>query len=405
MKPATLTLTCALALLAPTAMAATCDVPANTPIKTLTAGFAAWKSVTGAMAECGNVTSELDQEFKVKQPAAFAANPALYQIGGVSNETIVPLVNAGTIRPLDDLVAKYGKDLSPNQLIKMDGKIMAIAMDVNAQHLMYRKDVLDKLGIPEPKTWADVLAAAEKIKASGDVPYPVGATMQAGWNLAVDFNNMFLGYGGTFFGPDGKPKVDSPEGIKALGTMKALTAYMSPEYLTTDSTALQKQFQQGKVAMANFWGSRAGGVEDPKESTVVGKIEMAAAPQAVPGGKPATATWWDGAVIAKNITDKEAEAAFKVILHGMSKDMVTKHNDDVVWLIDGYKPGHAAKGVIATLNAGAPSYPASSRMGLLVTALGNKLPEYFTGKVTAEQALAAVESQYEVRAKEAGLLK
>ena len=60
------------------------------------------------MSECGNVTATLDSEFKDKQPDAFAANPSLYEIGGVSGSTITPLLNAGTIRPLDDLVAKYG---------------------------------------------------------------------------------------------------------------------------------------------------------------------------------------------------------------------------------------------------------------------------------------------------------
>ena len=120
---------------------AACAFQNSLPIKTLSAGFDAWKAVTAAWAECGNVQSELDQEFRRKQPTAFAANPSLYQIGGVANNTIVPLLNAGTIRPLDALVAKYGQNLTPNQLIRMDGKVMAVAMMVNAQHFMYRADV------------------------------------------------------------------------------------------------------------------------------------------------------------------------------------------------------------------------------------------------------------------------
>ena len=79
----------------------------------MTNSFDAWKAVTEAMSECGNVTATLDSEFKDKQPDAFAANPSLYEIGGVSGSTITPLLNAGTIRPLDDLVAKYGQNLNP----------------------------------------------------------------------------------------------------------------------------------------------------------------------------------------------------------------------------------------------------------------------------------------------------
>ena len=80
-------------------------------------------------------------------------------------------------------MAKYGQNLNPNQLIKIDGKIMGIAMSVNNQHLMYRKDIFDNLGISEPKTHDDVLAAAEKIKAANVVDYPFGAAYKSGWNL------------------------------------------------------------------------------------------------------------------------------------------------------------------------------------------------------------------------------
>ena len=62
-----------------------CAFENQTPIKLLSAGFAAWKAVSEAMAECGNFEAELDQEFRHKQPAALEANPALYHIGGVSN--------------------------------------------------------------------------------------------------------------------------------------------------------------------------------------------------------------------------------------------------------------------------------------------------------------------------------
>ena len=82
---------------------AACAYENQVTLKALTAGFEAWKVVTSAMAECGNFTADLDQEFRQKQPAAFAADPSLYHIGGVANATLVPLLSDGTIRPLDDL--------------------------------------------------------------------------------------------------------------------------------------------------------------------------------------------------------------------------------------------------------------------------------------------------------------
>ena len=396
----------AVALLGGTAMAE-CAFENTTEIKMLSAGFEAWKAVSDAMAECGNVEAELDQEFREKQPAAFAANPSLYQIGGVSNGTITPLVNENTIRPLDDLIAEYGQNLSPNQLIQIDGQTMAIAMMVNTQHLMYRSDIFEELGLEVPTTYDEVLEVAAAIQEAGVVDYPLGATMMSGWNLAQDFNNMFVGYGGTFYNDDSTPNVKTEAGVKALEMMKALTAYMDPEYLVSDSTYVQQQFQQEKIAMANLWASRAGAMNDEAESAVVGKIATAAAPLAEAGQPPATTLWWDGIVIAANIPDEEAEAAFRVAMEGLDTEMVQANNGDAIWLVAGYQPDALAEGAIATatMDPPPPSYPSTSQMGLMHTALGNELPAFFTGDATAEEALAAVEESYSAAAREAGLLE
>lgn len=384
---------------------AACAFKNEVPLKSLTAGFDAWKAVTAAMAECGNVQAELDQNFRTKQPAAFAANPALYHIGGVANGTLTPLVNAGTIRPLDALVAKYGQHLAPNQLIKIDGKTMAVAMMVNAQHLVFRDDILKELNIAVPTTYEDVLAAAEKIKASGKVQYPLGATFKAGWDLAQDFNNMFVGYGGTFVKADNTAGINSEAGEKALAMMKKLSAYMDPEFLVSDSTFVQKQFQQGKIAMANLWGSRTGALEDAKESQIVGKVGVAAAPLAMAGGKPSTTLWWDGIVIAKNISDAEADAAFRVAMEGIDEEMVKANNAAAVWIVKGYQPTKLAQGPIASATAGAPNYASTTAMGLVHASVGERIADYMSGKADAKSTLAAIEAAYLTKAKEQGLVK
>lgn len=396
----------AVSLMGTSAFAA-CAYQNEVPLKSLSAGFEAWKAVTDAMAECGNFQAELDQEFRTKQPAAFEANPSLYHIGGVSNGTITPLLNAGTIRPLDDLVAKYGQNLSPNQLIKVDGKTMAIAMMVNTQHLMYREDIFADLGLDTPTTWDEVFAAADAIKAAGVVDYPIGATMKSGWNLAQEFVNLYPAFGGVMFNGDNTTAVNSDAGLKALEVMKKTLDYADPEVLVSDSTYVQQQFQQGKIAMANLWASRAGAMNDESESSVVGKVRMAAAPMAVKGGAPATTLWWDGIVIASNITDEEADAAFRLAMEGMDEEMVKANNEAAIWLIKGYEPGPLAEGAIATATATppAPAYPSTTVMGLLHTALGNELPAYLTGERDAAATLAAVEEAYTTSAKEAGVLE
>lgn len=400
MKLKSLLLAGAMSLTATASLA--CSFENTVPLKSLSAGFEAWKVVTDSMAECGNFSASLDQEFREKQPEAFAANPSLYQIGGVANGTLIPLLNAGSIRPLDDLVAKYGQNLTPNQLIKIDGQVMAIAMMVNNQHLMVREDILADLGIATPTTWDEVLSAAAQIKDAGVMEYPLGGTFKTGWNLAEEFVNLFLGEGGDFVDADNMPTINNDAGLRSLEVMKAMTEYMDPEYLVSDSTYVQQQFQQGKIAMANLWASRAGAMNDEAESQVVGKVAMVGAPMG--SAAPASSLWWDGIVLAANMSDEEADAAFRVAMEAMTADTIADANDAAVWLIEGYEPGPLAAGAAATAMGGARPYPASSAMGVMHTALGNGIADHLTGAKDAATTLADIEAAYLTAAKEAGLI-
>ena len=46
-----------------------------------------------------------------------------------------------------------------------------------------------------------MLALLEEIRSSGLMQYPVGGAYAAGWNLAEEFVNMYIGHGGEFFKP------------------------------------------------------------------------------------------------------------------------------------------------------------------------------------------------------------
>ena len=81
------------------------------------------------------------------------------------------------------------------------------------------------------------------------------------------------------------------------------------------------------------------------------------------------------------------------------------NNDIAVWLIRGFKPGPAAEGAIASAKAGAPTYPATTAMGLMQTALGNNLANFFTGSENAERTLQRVEAAYTAAARERGVLR
>ena len=373
--------------------------------------FPAIQTVGAGAAACtgAEVSTNLTADHQKINVPGMQGNPAEYTSAIVANSSIVALMNEDVIRPLDDLVAKHGGDLKSSQLIKVNGKIMAVAFMANAQHLMYRKDVLADLGISVPKTYEEMLAAAEKIRSSGAMQNPVGGAYAAGWNLAQEFNNMFLGYGGSHFeSGSANPSVNSEAGVNALNMMKSLSEYMNPDFLTHDSNATNAEYRAGNIALLNMWGSRASSQTTAEGVTDAVKNGHAiAGPMTVGGGSTAASTlWWDGWTVAKNISDAEAEATFIAMMNGISPSMMSDENirTQAVWLIEGYKPTDAAIGVFEAAKMGTTPYPMLPYMGLMHTALGAELPDFMQGKETAEQALADVEAAYVAAAKEKGYL-
>jgi ABC-type glycerol-3-phosphate transport system substrate-binding protein len=399
----TLLITAALIAAPWTAMA--CDVPDGPEISATTSTFPAYVAIGAAMEECPNVTVVQDLEVRVKGPEALAANPALIDVVSVHNDTIVPYLKARTIRPLNDLVERYGQDLSPNQLITIDGEIMAIAMIVNLKHFMYREDIFAELDLTPPETFEEMLAAAETIRQAGVVEFPLAMTYMGGWNLAAAFNDMFMAKGDTLVTADFQPNVDGETGRETLEMLARTAEYLDPEFLISDSTYVQQQLQQEKTAMAVLWASRAGAMDDEAESAVVGRIAGSMAPRPGDGDLPASMLYWDGLAIAANISDEAAERAFQVIVHGGNPEMVAANSDKAIWLAPGYQPGRLAQAAIDTIDAGTVSSPSADWKGLMIDAVGRHVSTYLTGAMTADEALEAIEADYVAAAREAGILE
>ena len=379
--------------------------------KILANDFPAIQAIASAAMACdgggASVTTNLNKDHKDLIVAGFTSNPPEFTASHVTNSTLVSVMNDGLARPLDDLIAKHGDGLQNMQMITIDGKVMAVAFMANAQHLFYRKDILDAVGADVPTTYEGVLAVAKKIRDEGVMQYPLAGTYKAGWNLGEEFVNMYLGHGGEFFKPGtAQPSINNAAGVATLNMMKALTEYMNPDFLTHDSNAVQAEWEAGNVAMTNLWGSRAGAVTDGEGSTaeIESNTMFASAPTVSGGSIPATTLWWDGFAIAKNASAADAEASFITVMNGISPAMAAGNADAANWLIAGAEPRPAGKGVVESAAGGASPYPMLPYMGTMHGAIGAELADFLQGKESAEQALADIEAAYIAAAKEKGFL-
>lgn len=381
-------------------------------VSILSNDFPALQAMAAGAAECASatvsVTANQTTEHRDIQVAALTANPAEYTAAVVANSSIVPLMNEGLIRPLDDLIAQYAPDLPQLNKITIDGKVMAVAFMANAQHLFVRDDLLAQVGASAPSTYEEVLDILAQLRAAGALEHPFAMNTAAGWNLGEEFVNMYLGHGGELFAAgSAAPAINNETGIATLEMLAALNEYANPDFLTFDSNATQALWESGELAVAYMWGSRGGAILDDENSTpeITGNTSLIAAPTVGGGSLPASTLWWDGFTIAANISDEDAAATFQALMHGLRPEVISANNNAAVWLMEGYTPGAPAAGVAATANAGARPYPMLPYVGLMHTALGNELAQFMQGQESAEQALADVEAAYIAAAREQGFLQ
>ena len=373
--------------------------------------FPAIQTIGAGAMECAGdgvtVETNLTADHQKINLPGMTGNPAEFTSAIVANSSIVALMNNDVIRPLNDLVEKHGQGLQKSQLVTIDGNIMGIAFMANAQHLTYRSDVLKDLGIPVPSTYEEMLAAAKKIANYNLMQYPIGGAYAAGWNLAEEFVNMYMGYGGEFFKPGtAEIAVNNQHGVDSLNMMKALSEYMNPDFLTHDSNATSAEWKAGNVALMNMWGSRIGALKGDEVDAAVVAATATAGPMTVGGGTTAASTlWWDGFTVAKNISDTDAEATFMAMMHAIRPAMLNETTSpQAVWLIDGYEPTPAAAGVFAAAAMGTKPYPMLPYAGLMHSAAGAELVDFMQGKETAKEALAGLEAAYTTAATEKGYL-
>ena len=401
-------------VMCPHGVMADCSISGSGTVNALSSQFPVLEAISKAMRSCERSDLDITYDFLPRKHSEADAALALafsegtvFDLIQVANGSFTAPQAAGQLMVLNDLVDKYRDkyNIEEATLIKIGNDVMAIAFQVNAQHLFYRKDLLAKHNIPVPKTYPEVLTAAEKLKNDGTVPYPLGGTYRTGWNLGLEFINIYLSLGGELFKTGtAQAAFNSQLGVQTLKLMKQLMAYMPPNALLADTTMVMQQFQQGQIAMGNLWASRAAKMDDRTESKVVGQIEFAAAPAAAAGAPPATTLWWDGYTLPKTM-DGDAELAFQVMMEGLKEDVVKKNNDVALWLRSVYEPSPFAVGVVACAQAGAPSYPMQAQISVAHTALGNHIDGFLRGTDTVEQALSEAEAEYTKLAKERGYLK
>jgi len=164
---------------------------------------------------------------------------------------------AGWYAPLDEFVKgavarDYDfKDLSAGMVADAtyDGKVMGLPLNVEGPVVYYRKDLLQKCGVPVPKTLAELEAGAARLKACDANVTPWvsrGLKPAAPFTFSVFLNN----HGGTYM-KDRKSQLCSPAGQAALGQYSRLLKDFGPPGVVNYSfPQISSLYREGRAAMA-----------------------------------------------------------------------------------------------------------------------------------------------------------
>ena len=158
------------------------------------------------------------------------------------------------------------------------GQMHSLPWSVDYFILYYNKELFQKKGVAVPKTFDEMVAAAEKLTDAKEGTYGFVGRGLRNANMTL-WTNFFLNYGGEFLDTKGNILTDGPEAIEATKLYQTLLTKVAPPGVAgfnwMESMA---SFTQGRSAMWIDGVGWAPPLEDPAASRIVGKVGYTVVP-------------------------------------------------------------------------------------------------------------------------------
>ncbi|MCM0676137.1 ABC transporter substrate-binding protein [Micromonospora phytophila] len=150
----------------------------------------------------------------------------------------------------DKAEVEQGTLAGPLDTARYEGRLYGAPKNTNVQLLWYRTDLVREA----PKTWDDMISAAQELKQQGK-PHQV-LTMGAQYEgLVVLYNTLAESAGGRILSEDGKQAVMDAGTVKALDQLKrfATSGVTSPSFSNATEDPVRLEFQSGAGAFQVNW--------------------------------------------------------------------------------------------------------------------------------------------------------
>jgi multiple sugar transport system substrate-binding protein len=196
---------------------------------------------------------------------------------------IAEFAGAGWALALDqELGAEIRQQYFPGvvQACTWGGKLTAVPWFIDSGMLYYRTDLLGST--PPPETWEQLVSIATDMQKSGRARFGFLWQGKQAEVLVCDLVSFLGSNGAAILGPDGKAVlIDDQKAVEAVQFMHdTINRYkISPQdVLSWDEEPSRRPFTGGQAVFLRNWSYVYTIAQDPKASSVVGKVAVAPLP-------------------------------------------------------------------------------------------------------------------------------
>jgi ABC-type glycerol-3-phosphate transport system substrate-binding protein len=299
-----------------------------------------------------------------KTTATLSGDTGSYDILETYGFAVPEIASAGSIIALDDFVAKYEDKYKLDALnegmrsaLSYDGKLYALPMQAQMYVMAYRADVFEELGLTPPKTFDEMIEAAEVIREQGDIEYPIALPMNATADVSTIYQAA-MNSTGTDFLDAGEPQFESEGSRQALEGLQSLLPYMDPQVTTFDQPKVQQQMYNGTAAMAIMFSGRMNDLTLDTNSKLADDFAFAA-PPSINADAPYLFSRLsvDGWAIPEN-TQLDKDMLFQMIAASVSEDASKASVPAAYPARDGIVTDESSKYAVAANETTAATMPA-----------------------------------------------
>jgi multiple sugar transport system substrate-binding protein len=351
--------------------------------------------------ETGGQTAELQREYLGKVLNAKDAALDVFMID-ITNPRLYQ--SKGWIEPLNEYLGNPGIVLADHLPVYrttnvINGQLYAMPGFADAMFVYYRKDLMAKYNLREPRTWDALATAATKVKAGEKAnPNLQGLSIQGApiEGTVCTFLLPIWSKGGDVADQNGKLRLDPAMAQAAVEQWLKLIddgviAKNASEIKTIDTV---NDFKAGNVLFAINWGFAWDRFQNDADSKVKGLVDVMPMPRVGEGSKSATCVGgWQWAVSAFS---RNKAIAAKLVKHmstpEVAKFLAVEGSLLPVFSATYSEPAYLAKvpwasgaGVIATFGR---NRPVSPRYGDVSDAIRTATSAMLARKVTVQQGVA-----------------